>query len=155
MNKSDPENATPSTRQLIQNTIEVLSKLAEGDFVETQRWIGGKWINDDPQRVRDLFTQNHFKCGYYRRIKPKTEPEQPTTLRPWKSIAEVPIRAWFKHPRSKEWHRVFSVDSHSKTIFLHCYGYMRIERFLPDGWEHSLDNGRTWLPCGMKEEEQE
>lgn len=71
-------------------------------------------------------------CDY--RIKPTA------TLRPWTSD-EVPLGAWMRDVEdiSQRW-----LITNNQTID-HRHTWLT-------SYEHSTDNGKTWLPCGVVEE---
>lgn len=79
-----------------------------------------------------------------------TEPE----FVPWESPQEVPTRAWFRRKdRPNDWVQVYQIttkkESEDMVISLATlYPVSRIE--LLRDFEHSLDNGVTWLPCGKE-----
>ena len=68
------------------------------------------------------------------RIKPTA------TLRPWTSD-EVPLGAWM---RKKQ-------DVSRRWVVIDTGGGLWQQAWF-EGHEHSTDNGKTWLPCGVMEE---
>lgn len=75
-------------------------------------------------------------------------------LRPWKP-EEVPVGALIRRPSSlcdvgehaamliveRDKHRVYAANCKQGSTFAQCL----------DDHEHSLDHGKTWLPCGVEE----
>ena len=76
------------------------------------------------------------------RIKPTA------TLRPW-TADEVPLGAWLRSKEGSWRSLILAVDSDGRIIG-HYRGIEREAAF--EHCEHSLDNGKTWLPCGVMEE---
>jgi hypothetical protein len=68
-------------------------------------------------------------------------------LRPWKDRSEVPLNAWFRLVRGEEWDRIVAVSNKAVRIGEDWLAFDTI--FITR--EHSLDNGKTWLPCGVEE----
>ena len=113
------------TRQQTIEAIRVMQAYVDGKEVELR--VGDEW----KQTFTPLW---QWYIGTYR-IKPTT------VLRPW-TADEVPLGAWM---RSK------SVQ-YDKWIIVHLqYSSRNREEWL-DKYEHSIDGGKTWLPCGVVEE---
>lgn len=79
-----------------------------------------------------------------------TEPE----FVPWETPQEVPANAWFRNQADRfRWFRI-SVVFHNesedawKIYFSGGQSFELVE--LRHCFEHSLDNGNTWLPCGKE-----
>jgi hypothetical protein len=87
----------------------------------------GVWTSTD----NPLWNWEHYDY----RIKPTA------TLRPW-TADEVPLGA---QVRSKSYH-----PDH-RSMIIQSGNSMTREGWLV-GYEHSTDNGVTWLPCGVMEE---
>lgn len=70
------------------------------------------------------------------------------TLRPWKP-EEVPVGA---QVRTKEgngiWHKGIIANITLHRILI-APGNNPSWQHLLEAWEHSLDHGKTWLPCGV------
>ena len=113
----------------IEQTIEairVMQAFVDGNEVEYQI-RGGHWVAAIPPNWNWLNTQY--------RIKPTA------TLRPW-TADEVPLGAWM---------RTKSVQ-YDRWIIVHLqYSSRNREEWL-DKYEHSIDGGKNWLPCGVVEE---
>ena len=71
-------------------------------------------------------------CDY--RIKPTA------TLRPW-TADEVPLGAWGKNPKYPKTRWLIDRTSSEENRIDWCKNY-----------EHSIDGGVTWKPCGVVEE---
>ena len=81
-----------------------------------------------------------YDCEY--RIKPTP------TLRPW-TADEVPLGAFIR-PKEGSWRSlILAVDS-DERINVNCGGFPL--GFALENHEHSLDGGKTWLPCGVVED---
>ena len=82
------------------------------------------------------------------RVKP--EPK----LRPWNSASEAPQQARFKLDGwDSSW--VVPLFAHAEGLVF-CDGTKNSSRTwveLFNNWVHSLDDGQTWLPCGVMEVE--
>lgn len=106
--------------------------LPEGTKIRHKRWARGwikrinfNWVNPDGDII-----QGPAVCAQgWLLYEPK--------LRPWKA-EEVPLGAWQKHKG----------DDPHKWLIATSQG-------LYDDWLanclHSIDQGKTWLPCGVKE----
>ena len=77
-----------------------------------------------------------------RRLRPRPEPK----LRPWKRD-EVPLDAWFRVKGETLKYRLLQIGESHVGFMRGTYGVA----VLIDGWEHSIDGGKTWLPCGVLE----
>jgi hypothetical protein len=112
----------------IEQTIECIKVMqAYVDGKEVESLYDGKWQTVTNPRW------NWQMIDY--RIKPTA------TLRPW-TADEVPLGA---QVRSKSYH-----PDHRSLITtsgnpIHREGWL-------NGYEHSTDGGKTWLPCGVVEE---
>ncbi len=116
--------------------LPLVQALAEG---KTIQWMPGdsamcKWED----RVEMDFSQPPFAY----RIKP--EPK----LRPWRP-EEVPVGALLKNKTNRD--RTMIVGISVDTIYMFNESRRDYIHKLFTYWEHSLDNGKTWLPCGVFE----
>lgn len=96
-----------------------------------------------------LYSDEQFSC--YRR---KPSP----TLRPWRP-EEVPVGALIRFSKNSSIQGKYLILASDKTGIVHCntpdmstptlckLTYEFILKF-----EHSLDHGKTWLPCGVMSE---
>ena len=117
-----------------------------------QAWIDGK---EAQHRIKKCDSRSGLKpdwCdtdspwwdfdSYEYRIKPTK------TLRPW-TADEVPLGAWLRH--SKQGRKAIIMDvTFDHNIGIH--GSYFSPQFVLENCEHSLDGGKTWLPCGVEEE---
>ena len=82
----------------------------------------------------------------------RVAPEPPTKkLRAWRA-EEVPIDAWYApiealHKMHKT--QFTYMSNGQRYIILRDTDYRT--NILKDYWMHSLDQGKTWLPCGVME----
>ena len=108
-------------------TIRVMDASINGMEVESKLIGTYDWVLDKNPSWNWL--------NYDYRIKPTT------TIRPW-TADEVPLGA---QVRSKSYH-----PDH-RSLIIHSGNSMTREGWL-NGYEHSTDGGKTWLPCGVVEE---
>jgi hypothetical protein len=82
------------------------------------------------------------------RIKPAAK------LRAWR-FSEVPISpdVWFRNKHSGVWWRITYVNPSGEHSVAARDGKQKSAAVLMHEHEHSLDNGKTWLPCGVLETE--
>lgn len=125
------------TRERAKEMLPVLQAWAEGKTVQFE--VAGRWV--------DCTDGTTFHSGKHRikPIKPK--------LRPWKA-EEVPVGAWI---------RTKGMTGYFTSIIGVCCGneFMCAEHEVEEMFtsfdkafkthEHSLDKGKTWLPCGVEE----
>jgi len=115
------------TREQTIEAIRVMQAYVDGKEVEVQRPIAGSvWLPASEPRW-DWFNSNY-------RIKPTK------TLRPW-TADEVPLGAWMR----------FKLLPSTRLIISSGTLSINFKQWLEDR-EHSLDGGKTWLPCGVEEE---
>lgn len=82
-------------------------------------------------------------------IRRKPEPK----LRPWKP-EEVPWGAAFHKKKEAIGRYFFIIETYMSGDCFYVIFHGNDQRHtleLRDNWEHSLDNGKTWLPCGVLE----
>lgn len=104
---------------------------ANGKTIQWRRRDQNEWHDIEPACVGVTLSWDWDEFEY--RVKP--EPK----LRPW-TEDEVPLGAWFR-PKHRTWDR-------SLIAWVSC----EADRVLwLDEREHSLDGGKTWLPCGVEE----
>jgi hypothetical protein len=112
----------------IEQTIEairVMQAYVDGKEVEF-KWMSMDWNSTDK-------TEWNWSAYDYR-IKPTA------TLRPW-TADEVPLGAWIR----------FKDKPQDRHLLGWVSGQADRDMWL-DEREHSIDNGKTWLPCGVMEE---
>jgi len=117
----------------------VFQAFCEGKEVEYHH-ASGEW-----KRVEQLDV--HILSSFYCRIKPSAP-----ILRPWKP-EEVPVGALIRGNTAGKKNRALIVALWTNAIYLVGVSRpMRIELHEASlQWEHSLDHGKTWLPCGVLE----
>ena len=106
--------------------IRVMQAFVDGKEVECQ-YHGSETLSNAPNP-----SWNWFDCTY--RIKPTA------TLRPW-TADEVPLGAWMR----------FKKVIDDRSILAWTSNQADRDMWL-DEREHSIDGGKTWLPCGVVEE---
>jgi hypothetical protein len=62
------------------------------------------------------------------------------TFRPW-TFDEVPLGAWMRDVSKQDYRWLIHTSAHDDARKDWLVGY-----------EHSIDGGKTWLPCGVMEE---
>ena len=132
---------------------------AEGKTIQIKGKHGAykDWTDLD-NTFCNLFASTDEEVGYTYRIKPESR------LRPWKP-EEVPVGALLRRKFNPKREAVIvgvsvsgfaphvklcgnldaSVSEHLKDLFTYHGGHNG------DMMEYSLDNGKTWLPCGVEE----
>jgi hypothetical protein len=123
------------TRERAKELLPVIQAYAEGKEVEWKASRGWK-LAQEPKWVID----NEY------RIKP--EPK----LRSW-NREEVPLDAWFRNRDCESWFRLTSINSKFAAFISSAEGSkMGSFEHLLETAEHSIDGGKTWLPCGVMED---
>jgi hypothetical protein len=120
----------------IEQTIEAIRVMqAYVDGKEVQTMYDEKW------QTTNIHSWNWFDCNY--RIKPTA------TLRPW-TADEVPLGCILK---TKSTNSVWLLIGRNNVgeILIAGDNYQSPEWLLRE-YEHSIDGGKTWLPCGVVEE---
>ena len=113
-----------------------------------QAYVDGKEMQYSPKQGKGssfwtttenpLWNWEHYDY----RIKPTP------VLRPW-TADEVPLGAMLRH--SKQGRKAIIIDvTFDQQIGIH--GSYFSPKFVLENCEHSLDGGKTWLPCGVEEE---
>jgi hypothetical protein len=125
------------TRQEAKQLLPVIQAFADGkavDYFNGETWSA---LHDRPS-----FT-DPIECY---RIKP--EPK----LRPWRP-EEVPLGAWFRMCEGG-WRLGMVAVAHSAVVIGVTATRQEAVSFevLRDQYEHSIDGGKTWLPCGIMED---
>jgi hypothetical protein len=113
--------------------IRIMQAFVDGK--EVQSMYDGKWASVTVPRWNWDDTQY--------RIKPTP------VLRPW-TADEVPLGAWLRYKGNNQSIRMLIVCN--LQIGLCGYQTNYPYDYLRDEMEHSTDNGKTWLPCGVMEE---
>jgi hypothetical protein len=136
-------NTQPDTTTLA-GKIAVMQAAAEGKRIEIRVRHGGNWcIDPTPQWDWIMFL--------YRVHPDDLNPPPTPKLRPWRP-EEVPLGALIQCKGGGCWRTMIVGYNQAQTPSV----------LIPDGRispetlfnfdEHSLDGGRTWLPCGVLDE---
>jgi hypothetical protein len=122
-------------------SIHVENEMTREETIEAirimQAYVDGKEVEyEHPSEIWMLTTMPawNWNSGKYR-IKPTK------TLRPW-TADEVPLGAWLREKQGND--RGMFLMTHTRDQ------HYRIQ--LMSEYEHSLDGGKTWKPCGVEEE---
>ena len=110
---------------------------------------GGEWLPVDPvgRTLSDHHGASVFNDAEFR-FRLAHEPLA-KKFRPW-TPEEVPVGALFRfnNTGSHQW-----IVTGCNLVVIHVSNPARnsipMEDALTEGCEHSLDNGKTWLPCGV------
>lgn len=116
---------------------EIIQAILDGKQIQHATSVNGPWY--DTTDAAD----NLFDCyGYHYRIKPTP------TLRPWRP-EEVPVGAIIFDKRGNNFHRhlIVGVDNNGLVAMTQQADDSCIN--LLAHYEHSLDHGKTWQPCGV------
>lgn len=119
---------------------------AQGKRVEASPELSTIWGAIQPVGSRDgEYNPKVFSgCPKYRF---RLAPEPPAKKwRPW-TRDEVPIGAIIK-AKGKEWRSLILGVTAACRIQIHDGGFD--PEFALENHVHSLDNGKTWLPCGVE-----
>ena len=103
-----------------------------------QAFVDGKEVECADVRNLQWGTTSNPAWKWYEstyRIKPTAK------LRPW-TADEVPLGAWMR----------FKTDETNRWLVANVGSESRREQWLSE-CEHSTDGGKTWLPCGVMEED--
>lgn len=129
------------TREDAGKWVPIIQAYSEGKEIQF-RGMGGIWSTMNYLAFKE--DVNEY------RIKP--EPK----LRPWKP-EESPLGMWLREKRRADsiHYLVLAVNTINKGVRIYEDNKTRdidMEQLL-NRYEHSLDNGKTWLPCGVMEGE--
>jgi hypothetical protein len=122
---------------------------AQGKRVEAGSTGGDEWLPIDPvgECLRGTHSQTVFGCR--NEYKFRLAPEPPAKrYRPW-TPEEVPLDAWYR-TSLKSISRLCAVTE-TRVKACSTGDWFTYEQ-LWDLAEHSIDNGKTWLPCGVEVE---
>lgn len=125
------------TRKRAKELLPVFTHWANGGRIQYFTKFSQKW--EDDSGIGSIIAWDDVFCEY--RIKP--EP----TYRPW-TAEEVPVGALVR--KSNNTLGIFKALITGVTI-LEIKSQFGSDTFrcVLDNWEHSLDNGKTWQPCGV------
>ena len=117
------------TREQTIEAIRVMQAFVDKNEIQFKvqsKWGSMEWNNtDEPDWNWD---------AYHYRIKPTA------TLRPW-TADEVPVGGQIRSKHSRDYR--FLIDRTANAD---------VRKDWLNGYEHSTDGGKTWLPCGVTEE---
>lgn len=107
-------------------------------------WTG--YVENEGVTWTDSGVQVIGCCEKFDLISPWTEPQ----LRPWRP-EEVPVGALIRvrNPIASTRHLIVSVDDEGIDAGRHFHGS---HEWAAEHCLHSLDGGKTWLPCGVMED---
>ena len=117
------------TREKAREAAAVMLAWADGKEVECKCKTNTSWMIPLTNQEYN-FDWNVFDY----RIKPAK------TLRPW-TADEVPVGGQIRSKQSRDYR--FLIDRTANA---------EVREDWLKGYEHSLDGGKTWLPCGVEEE---
>jgi hypothetical protein len=121
------------TKQNAKEFLPLVQALADGKTIQLN--IEGEWVdNENPEFA---FPRDDY------RIKP--EPK----LRPWLPH-EVPVGALIRFKGATARSLIVGSDYTNPIQANACYN----TDFALSQFEHSIDHGKTWLPCGVMEDAQ-
>jgi hypothetical protein len=115
------------TREQTKEAIRVMQAFVDGKEVQSVSRTGTFWTSNKSPSWN--WADEDFQ------IKPTK------TLRPW-TADEVPLGAWMREKQGND--RGMFLMTHTGDQ------YYRIQ--LMSEYEHSIDGGKTWKPCGVEEE---
>ena len=115
------------TREQTKEAIRVMQAFVDGKEVQSVSRTGVFWTSNNSPSWN--WADEDFQ------IKPTK------TLRPW-TADEVPLGAWMREKQGND--RGMFLMTHTGDQ------YYRIQ--LMSEYEHSIDGGKTWKPCGVEEE---
>ena len=116
----------------------ILTAIRENKPIECRMTKGGTWVN-----CISIYDGNYSPDEFEYRIKPAAP-----TLRPWRP-EEVPVGALIRNKnRDSEQNRylIIAVNGDYVAAGRRMYEHLNV---LFNNSEHSLDHGKTWLPCGV------
>jgi hypothetical protein len=127
---------------------------AQGKRVEAAVTGGDEWLPIDPvgECLRGAHSQTVFGCRNEYSFRLASEPPA-KRYRPW-TPEEVPVGALVRTKGAGRPSRWMIVAVCSKGITT-CGGDKCVshnEAWFLETTEHSIDNGKTWLPCGVEVE---
>lgn len=129
------------TPEQIEQNVETLRAWLEGREIQ---WMSNvKWIDAAPNGIS-------LRTTTLLRLKPQPK------LRPW-TAEEVPVGALLRQIRyrdnPKAWVGIILARNQSCVISTPGDGLNEEDfDYCVATYEHSLDHGKTWLPCGVMEE---
>ena len=104
---------------------------ANGKTIQWRRRDQNEWFDVEPACTATILSWDWDEFEY--RVKP--EPK----LRPW-TADEVPLGAWMRFKRNPQ-----------DRVLIGWVSVQADRDLWLDEREHSTDDGKTWLPCGVEE----
>ena len=104
---------------------------ANGKTIQWRRRDQNEWFDIEPACTATILSWDWDEFEY--RIKP--EPK----LRPW-TADEVPLGAWMRFKRNPQ-----------DRVLIGWVSVQADRDLWLDEREHTIDGGKTWLPCGVEE----
>lgn len=135
------------TKEQAKYFLPFVQAMAEGKQLQFKYKENSCWA--DVKTPDDWFTDMDYRVLDFR-IKPTP------TLRPWKP-EEVPVGALLRDKRVTFGNPAIVTIIALRGVYVHfldpkCARLTDLPCVLFDeNWEHSLDHGKTWLPCGVME----
>lgn len=120
------------TPQRAKELLPIITAFAEGRTVQYESIFDG-WV--------DIESHADWNNNKYR-IKPSPK------LRPWKA-EEVPVGALIRFKRESWVSIIVGRNNRELSVPLFNNGHTTHNFDSLQDFEHSLDNGKTWLPCGV------
>lgn len=104
---------------------------ANGKTIQWRRRDQNEWFDIEPACTATILSWDWDEFEY--RVKP--EPK----LRPW-TADEVPLGAWMRFKRNPQ-----------DRVLIGWVSVQADRDLWLDEREHTIDGGKTWLPCGVEE----
>jgi len=121
---------------------------AQGKKVEAATIGGDEWLPIDPvgECLRNTYAATVFSCPdkYSFRFAPVPPTKQ---WRPW-TAKEVPVGAQVRYTNNNQSIRMLIVSNMEPHLLNERSSWTLRDLFRL--MEHSLDHGKTWLPCGVE-----
>ena len=120
-----------------------------------QAWIEGKSVDVkyvDASEFEKFGTAEEDFCPNFQSEEHQWRPSPIKKLRPWKA-EEVPLGAHIRPKGEPEYRSLIISAGPDGLDLIDEHGSWQRRNyafFLRDG-EYSVDNGQTWLPCGVEE----
>jgi len=91
------------------------------------------------------YNPNVFTAPIMHRFRLAPEPPE-KRYRPWRT-GEVPVGAQIK-AKKHDWRSI--ILGVTSSAYIHIAGGGFASDYALENHEHSIDNGKTWLPCGVE-----
>ncbi len=134
------------TKDEAKSNAEILQAYSEGKTIQFKTKGYGSWQDHDGSGLAFNFGTTDYRI--------KIEPKLPT-YRPWR-VNEIPLGAWYRTKNRPDLWTVLITGADPQRKY--PIRFACNEKISADGLdtafhfrEHSVDNGKTWLPCGILE----